>query len=85
MTPNEVTAPFAVLAPSTPLATGTAVTVLPRAPVVVDVPATMEGSDGGVGTPRLNWSPLPSIKSTPDVPVRRVHPAGGIHAFVAKS
>ena len=54
VTPNEVTAPLAVLAPSTPLATGTAVMVLPRAPVVVGVPATIDGSDGGVGTPKLN-------------------------------
>ena len=85
VTPSELTAPFAVLAPSTSLTSGTAVTVLPRAPVVVGVPATIEGSDGGVGTPKLSWRPFPSMKSTPEVPARRCQPEGGSHVFVAKS
>ena len=75
---------MAMLAPSTSLATGTAVIVLPGAPTVVTAPATIDGVPGGVGVPKLSCRPLPSMKSIPALVVSCVQPAGGVHALVAK-
>lgn len=83
--PVEVTPPLAMLAPSTPLATGAAVIVLPGAPVVVTAPATSDGTPGGVGVPKLICRPFPSIKTLPVVLVSCVQPAGGTHLLVARS